>query len=185
MMHKVFISGSMRIKNLDSNVQGRINNIIGSDFQIIVGDADGVDSSIQEYLLNKKLESVVVYCSGDFPRNNLGNWKVKKVITDRQQGSRAFYTAKDVEMAKDCDYGFMVWDTKSTGTLSNAIELLKRKKRALVYVNKNKEFLTIKDVADMEKLVSFMSETAFEKADKKINLRDKISSFKNEQHRLF
>ena len=47
-MHKVFISGSMKIKNLDNNVLKRLNNIIDSNYQIIVGDANGVDSSIQE-----------------------------------------------------------------------------------------------------------------------------------------
>ena len=29
-MHKVFISGSMRIKNLDDNVLNRIDNIVNS-----------------------------------------------------------------------------------------------------------------------------------------------------------
>ncbi len=184
-MNKVFISGSMRIKNLDANILERINNILESKFQVIVGDADGVDSSIQEYLVVKKSSSVIVYCSGSAPRNNYGNWDIKTVKTNLGPGSRAFYTAKDVEMADDCDYGFMVWDTKSTGTLSNAIELLKRKKMALVYINKAKEFLTLKQIDDIEKLISYMSESAFAKADKKLNLKNKIYSLKNEQHNLF
>ncbi|WP_204369079.1 hypothetical protein [Methylocucumis oryzae] len=96
-----------------------------------------------------------------------------------------FFTAKDIKMAEDCDYGLMVWDAESTGTLNNAIELLKRKKISLVYINKVKKFLKIKEASDLEKLVSYMSDSAFKKADKKLNLRGKIESFKNEQISLF
>lgn len=184
-MHRVFISGSMRIKNLDNNVLDRINNIVDSNYHVIVGDADGVDSSIQEYLKNKQSKSVVVYCSGEQPRNNIGHWITEKISTTYSPGTRAFYTAKDLKMAEDCDYGLMIWDTKSTGTLSNAIELLKRKKISLVYINKAKEFLKIKDTSDLEKLISYMSETAFKKADSKLRLRDKVESFKHNQDSLF
>lgn len=184
-MHKVFISGSMKIKNLDRLVLDRIDNIVNSDYQVIVGDACGVDSSIQEYLNKRHSRSVVVYCTGDRPRNNIGHWFVEKIHAEALPGTRAFYTAKDVKMADDCDYGFMIWDTKSTGTLSNVIELLKRKKMSLVYINKLKEFLKIEKVADLEKLISYMSEFAKNKAEAKLGLVNKIGSFKNEQLSLF
>lgn len=184
-MYKVFISGSMGIKNLDKNVKDRIDNIVESGYQVIVGDAGGVDSSIQEYLISKEMKLVLVYCSGDGPRNNLGHWPVSKVETVASSGTRAFFTAKDLKMAEDCDYGLMVWDTKSTGTLSNAIELLKRKKLALVYVNKAKEFLKIKEITDLEKLIAYMSSSALEKAEKKIKMKEIIQSFKHQQDNLF
>jgi hypothetical protein len=72
-MTKVFISGSMRIKRLDKNVLDRINNILEKHYGVIVGDADGVDSSVQDYLKQKGAKSVLVYCTGSCPRNNLGN----------------------------------------------------------------------------------------------------------------
>ncbi len=122
-MHKVFISGSMKIKNLDQNVLERIDNIIESKYFVLVGDADGVDSSVQKYLDSKKVASVIIYCSGDEPRNNIGNWLIDKTVTTKEPGTREFYTAKDIKMAEDCDFGLMIWDTKSTGTLNNAIEL--------------------------------------------------------------
>lgn len=184
-MHKVFISGSMSIKSLDENVQARINNIVDSGYQVIVGDASGVDSSIQEYLISKSMRFVVVYCSGDSPRNNLGHWPVSKIESDAPSGTRAFFTAKDLKMAEDCDYGLMVWDTKSTGTLSNAIELLKRNKTALIYVNKAKEFIKIKEVTDIEKLTTYMSLSALEKANKKLKIREVIEYLKHQQDSLF
>lgn len=184
-MHKVFISGSMRIKNLDNNVLNRINNIINSNYQVIVGDADGVDSSIQEYLNNKQSKYVVVYCTGDQPRNNIGHWLVEIIHTDEKPGTRSFYTAKDIKMADDCDFGLMVWDTKSTGTLSNAIELLKRNKISLIYINKAKEFLKVKEVNDLEKLITYMSDSAKTKAEAKLGLKNQIESIKNKQSSLF
>ncbi len=183
-MHKVFISGSMRIKNLDTNVLNRINNIVNSDYQVIVGDANGVDSSIQEYLNTMHSKSVIVYCTGNKPRNNIGHWMVENIKASAKPGTRAFYTAKDIQMADDCDYGFMVWDTTSTGTLSNTIELLKRNKKSLVYINKLKKFLKIRNVVDLEYLVSYMSEIAKDKAEKKLGLKRKIESFKNVQMNL-
>jgi hypothetical protein len=184
-MHKVFISGSMRIKNLDEEVLKRINNIVESGYLVIVGDADGTDSSVQKYLNKKHLTSVIVYCSGDTPRNNIGNWVIKRISTTAAPGTRAFFTAKDIKMAEDCDYGLMVWDAKSSGTLSNTIELLRRNKYSLVYINKIKDFVKVKEVSDLEKLLSYMNENSFKEADKKINLKEKIESFKHQQNSLF
>ncbi|HMN68778.1 MAG TPA: hypothetical protein PKC28_09605 [Bdellovibrionales bacterium] len=184
-MSAVFISGSMNIKNLDANVKKRINNIIASNFRIILGDADGVDSSIQKYLQEQGASQVTIYCSGPQPRNNIGGWSVKRVDTNHAPGTRAFFTAKDIQLADDADYGMMIWDTKSTGTLSNVIELLSRKKKSVVYVNKVKEFLNILNVNDLEKLISHMSEAALIKADSKIGLKRKIESLKYEQTSLF
>lgn len=184
-MHKIFVSGSMRIKNLNNKVLERINNIINSQYEIIVGDADGVDSSIQAYLQLKKVKLVSVYCTGVQPRNNIGRWPIKKTKTDSKPGTRAYFTAKDISMAEDCDFGLMIWDSKSTGTLSNVIELLKLNKYSVVFINKAKEFINIKGVEDLEKLITFMSEPSFLKADAKLKIKKKIASFKNVQDELF
>ncbi len=184
-MTKVFISGSMRIKRLDNNVLDRINKILEKHYGVIVGDADGVDSSVQEYLKKRCAKSVLVYCTGTRPRNNLGNWETINVSTTSKPGTRAYFTAKDLEMATDCDYGFMVWDSKSTGTLSNAIELLSRHKKSLVYVNKAKEFITISDVNDLRRLIQYMSPTSLNKAEEKLQITKKIERLSNKQVQLF
>jgi hypothetical protein len=184
-MTSVFISGSIRIKKIDSNVIQRLKNIISSNIGVIIGDADGVDSSIQEFLKSSGMRSVVVYCSGDTPRNNLGHWDTKKVSTSYKAGTRQYFTAKDKAMASDCDYGFMVWDTNSTGTLSNVIELVEKNKVGLVYINKTKGFIKVKNVQDLETLISFMSVASLKKADEKIGLFKKIESIKSIQQDLF
>ena len=82
-------------------------------------------------------------------------------------GSRAYYTAKDLEMVRVSDYGLMIWDCKSTGTLSNMIELLREKKRSVVFVNKNADFVTVSNKDELDYLLSFMSDRARAKAEKK------------------
>lgn len=184
-MTTVFVSGSMKIKHLDSQVIDRLKNIVESKYCVIVGDADGVDSSIQEYLKAQGADSVVVYCTGNSPRNNLGHWTTKNISTTSKPGTREYFTAKDKAMAEDCDCGFMVWDSSSTGTLSNAIELVARKKAGLVYVNKAKQFLKVKSVQDIEALLAFMSDAALKKADEKIGLLKRVGSMKFAQHDMF
>lgn len=177
-MTTIFVAGSMNIKKLDQKVKERLSKIVESSLKVVVGDADGVDSSIQQYLLEHGAVNTVVYCSGTAPRNNLGGWPVKNIDTKKTQGSRAFFTAKDIEMAEAADYGLMIWDAKSTGTLSNVIELLCRKKKSVVFVNKAKEFKTISNYTHLEDLIASMSEHAREKADEKIGLFGKIDALK-------
>lgn len=45
-----------------------------------------------------------------------------------------FYAQKDKAMAKDADFGLMVWDGKSKGTLNNMINLLLQEKSVLLYL---------------------------------------------------
>lgn len=182
---RVFIAGSMNIKHLDPKVKERIDNIVAQDFEVVVGDADGADTSIQQYLFNYGVTKTTVFCSGERPRNNVGHWPVQRVDTTHAQGSRAFFTAKDIRMAELADIGLMIWDTKSTGTLSNVIELLARKKKSVVFVNKAKVFKNIASVEQLEDLISFMSEHAKKKADEKIKLFNRINELKHEQMQMF
>lgn len=185
MTTRVFIAGSMNIKHLDPKVKERIDNIVAQDFEVVVGDADGADTSIQQYLVNHGTTRTIVFCSGERPRNNVGHWPVQCVETSHSQGSRAFFTAKDIRMAEVADIGLMIWDTKSTGTLSNVIELLARKKKSVVFVNKAKVFKNIGTVEQLEELLSFMSEHAKQKADEKIRLFARIDALKHEQIQMF
>lgn len=183
-MTTVFIAGSITIKHLDFKVQERIMNIISLGHDIVVGDADGVDTSLQQFLLDEHVERVTVYCTGDKPRNNIGNWPVCSVTTYHKVGSRAYFTAKDLALAEAADTGLMIWDSKSTGTLSNVLELLSRKKYAWVFVNKDKAFHAVKNVDTLESLLSCMSVPARLKADTKIGLTDKLASLRSREQQF-
>ena len=169
-MSTVFISGSIKIKSLDDKVKSRLDKVISSGVKVLIGDAGGVDKSVQQYLIKNNFPSVTVYCTGDSPRNNDGLWPVVNVEPPVKTKTRAYFTDKDLKMAYDSDFGLMVWDCKSTGTLSNVIELLKKKKKSVVYVSSKKAFLNISSVSDLEALVAQMDHDSFIEADKKISL---------------
>ena len=77
-MTKVFISGSMKIKKLDSNVMERLDNIINSNYEVIVGDANGVDSSIQNYLYATSQIAQTTL------RSVLGEYELDDLLTKRE-----------------------------------------------------------------------------------------------------
>jgi hypothetical protein len=180
----VFVAGSLSIKRLHARFVECVDRIVASDLAVVVGDADGADASIQQALADRGATNVTVYCSGTRPRNNVGDWPVHRVETSQEPGSRAFFTAKDLKMAEAADYGLMMWDAKSTGTLSNVIELLKRSRTSRVFVNKEQRLVTVKNVADLQELVALMSEGARDKAEQKMALSRRIASLRSEQFAL-
>ena len=120
---KVFVSGSISIKKLPQIAVEKLDSIIAHNFSILVGDANGVDKLIQEYLKKKSYQNVFVYYAGSKIRNNLNNWQMVNVASNLT--GRALYTLKDRQMALDSDYGMMIWDGKSKGTKANIAEMKK------------------------------------------------------------
>ncbi len=143
-MNKVFIGGSRKITKLNSDITSRIDNIIQSGYTILLGDANGADKSVQKHLQDKHYQNVLIYCMGPHYRNNLANWETKH-IPENQQSKKDFsyYSMKDLKMAKEADYGFMIWDGKSKGTLNNILNLLRDDKKTLVYYSPEKKFYTV------------------------------------------
>lgn len=184
-MTSIFIAGSIAIKQLSPDVKARLNNIIASNFTVLLGDANGVDSVVQAFLHTAAYPHVQVYCSGVRPRNNLGGWPIVKVTSSHRIGSREFFTAKDVAMANAADYGLMVWDQASTGTLSNVLELLAQRKKCVVYLRERQTFLTLSKAKDCEKLVEAMSDNARDTANKKIKLEQRLGELLATQVELF
>ena len=79
-----------------------------------------------------------------------------------------------------------------SGVITNAIlqDLtpkfpLRRKKKSVVFVNKEKTFKNVGDVTQLEGLVECMSDHARLKADEKIRLFEQIESLKHEQTQMF
>uniref|UniRef100_UPI0024E1FDAE hypothetical protein n=1 Tax=Chryseobacterium sp. TaxID=1871047 RepID=UPI0024E1FDAE len=143
-MTTVFISGSIAIKKISPLVAERIDCIINKNYRIILGDANGIDLLIQKYLLSKSYQNVQVYCSGSTSeiRNNVGHWPIVSVKSGNPVGTREFFMDKDIQMSKDADYGLMIWNKESPGTLSNAIELIKQDKHSRVFIAPEKKFLS-------------------------------------------
>jgi len=86
---RVFIAGSRRLSRLNPSVRRRIDKIADKGLTVIVGDANGVDKSVQRYLNSRHYENVIVFCMENGCRNNIGDWPTR-VIRASNPGRRDF-----------------------------------------------------------------------------------------------
>ncbi len=166
----VFLSGSRKISRLNDIIRRRIERMLDQGFHIVVGDANGADKAIQNYLAEAKYGNVKIFCVGSICRNNIGEWDVKIIDVDPKLKGRDFYTQKDKAMAFEADYGFVLWDGKSAGSVNNIVELLKRQKSVVVYFAPKKQFHTMKRLDDVYTLLKHCDEIDYRKIIKKIGL---------------
>ena len=78
-MNKVyFISGHLDISQHEftTHYRPQLNEAVVNNGHFVVGDARGVDSYAQKYLMDKGCD-VTVYHMFDKPRNNFGGYKTK------------------------------------------------------------------------------------------------------------
>jgi probable addiction module antidote protein len=148
-MTKVFIGGSRNITRLPDELKTRLNAIMNHNHSVLLGDANGADKAVQKHLSEHAYAHVIIYCSGDTPRNNLGRWPVHNVTAQSKAKDYQFYAAKDREMAKAADFGLMVWDGESPGTLLNIVRLLAGGQKAVLYHLPKKEALNIKTAGQL------------------------------------
>ena len=132
---KIFIAGPRAISTLASDVKERLHSIYSKNYTVLVGDANGADKAVQKYFAGLNYANVIVYASSGKTRNNLGNWLVEAVPVTVGIKGFEFFAAKDKAMAKAADYGFMLWNGESKGTLNNIINLLRDNKKALVHLS--------------------------------------------------
>lgn len=153
-MTKVFIAGSRQITRLPAEVKVRVETMIEKGFQILVGDANGADKAVQRYLADKSYPNVLVHCMKDQCRNNVGNWPTRQVVAPRGAKGFDYYSLKDRAMAETAEYGLMLWDGKSKGTVDNVVNLSRDHKSVVVYVAPTKQFRTIRTSDDLIDLLA-------------------------------
>ncbi len=169
-MTKVFIGGSRKISKLNKKVVQALDKVVEKGLTILVGDASGADKAVQNYLINKKYSNVIVYCMQNICRNNLGDWQSRNVETAINNNGFQFYSLKDSEMAKDANYGLMLWDSKSKGTLNNIVNLLKVNKTVVVYFSPTKKLYALYNYSDLAKLLKWCDKGTLDKFDKDLHI---------------
>lgn len=152
----VFIAGPRAIRSLNKKVKKRLDTIINNNFTVLVGDAAGIDKQIQSYCDALSYENVKVFAANGKARNNIGKWTVQNVTVPPNVKGFDFYATKDLEMAKQANYGFMIWNGKSRGTYNNILNLIKLEKKVLVYMTTDQEFYTINTMPEAEQLKAGM-----------------------------
>lgn len=141
---KVFIAGSRHLSRLNHDVRRRLDTIVHKGFTVILGDANGVDKAVQQYLSSKSYRDVLVFCMDSGCRNNVGGWPTRTITAAHpQRRDFAYYSAKDRAMSEAADYGLMLWDGQSRGTLTNIVHLVREGKPVVVYVAPESSFYTL------------------------------------------
>ncbi len=182
-MTTVFIGGSRSITRLNDTIRYTADNIMRQRFAIVIGDANGADKAVQNYLAEKAYRNVIVYCMGDHCRNNVGSWPVEQIYADSHIKDFAYYTTKDEKMAQVGSYGFMIWDGKSKGTLNNILNLLQLQKNILVYFSPDKSCYKLKSPKDLSTLLKKCSSDMREKFELQ-NLRKRKHVIKGDPEDL-
>lgn len=157
---KVFIAGARSITDIDNFVINKLRSICDKGFDVLVGDCYGIDTVVQSYFADRAYPSVTVYASNGRARNNVGGWPVKNVPVAPATRGFEFFWRKDIAMANDADMGFMIWDGKSRRTLCNILTLAEQGKMVLVYLQKDMLHITIRSLADAQKLIPMCDKDA-------------------------
>lgn len=151
---KIFIAGAREIDSLSGEVLKELRKIIENNDRVFIGDAKGVDKTVQTFLKNKGYENVIIY-SMETIRNNVGNWENVKISTTLKKKTREYFTEKDKKMAELADEGFMIWNKKSKGTLNNIINLLVMNKKVHLYIQEKdrNSFYNLENINELEKII--------------------------------
>jgi probable addiction module antidote protein len=153
-MNTVFVGGSRHLSHLPLPIKERLNNIVSSGHKVIVGDASGADKAVQKFLLDAAYEKVTVFCSGAKYRNNLGRWPARPIDTPKDAKGFQFYAIKDRQMAQEADFGLMIWDGESPGTVLNILRLIRAGKIAVMFDAPKSRFITFKTASDWNAFIA-------------------------------
>jgi probable addiction module antidote protein len=103
---------------------------------------------VQKYFHDAVYDKVRVFCSGATARNNLGNWQIRDIDAPNGSNGFQFHAAKDRAMAREADFGLMIWDGKSPGTILNVLRLMRAGKIAVLFNVPDQRAINIKTASD-------------------------------------
>lgn len=147
-MTTIFVGGSRHVASLPAVIATKLDSVIAKGYRIIVGDANGADKAVQRHLKAAAYDKVWVFCSGDNARNNLGGWPTHPIKPQGRLKGFQFYAAKDRAMAHEADYGLMIWDGKSPGTVLNVLRLISAHKPAELFSVAERKSRNIETTSD-------------------------------------
>ena len=142
---KVFVSGKVKYdKPLSGKIKREVKNIMKANSKILVGDAPGADTRVQEYLKKKRYQNVEVFTTDKEARNNVGGWKVNKIDASKYQDEREARAQKDIAMTKSANKGLVISsedDRPDSATSKNIQRMRDQGSDMAVYDYKTKRFL--------------------------------------------
>jgi len=150
---KIFIGGSRAVSKLNEVIRDRLDDVVKKGCTVLIGDANGGDKAVQQYLSDRHYSNVVVFCMENC-RNNVGNWPTRSIEPPPGSTGFSYYSAKDLMMSQEARCGLMLWDGKSKGTLQNMLRLIGAQKPTLVYFAPTRDFHRLTTEADLQALLA-------------------------------
>lgn len=139
----VFISGKVKFDEpIPNKVKDELNRVISAKSKIIIGDAPGADTRVQDYLSDSGYKNVTVYTTDDAVRNNVGNWNVRKISGKGKETEREVRAQKDIAMSNKSTKGIVISsddDRIDSATSLNVKRLLNSGKSIQFYDYKQDE----------------------------------------------
>ncbi len=170
----VFFGGSRAVSKLNAPLRTRIDDFMRRGDTVLIGDANGADKAVQQYLAARGYRNVIVFCMEQC-RNNLGAWPTRSVKPPGARRDFSYYAAKDFVMAQEAKCGVMLWDAKSKGTLQNMLNLVGAGKRTLVYFAPEKDFHVLANEQDLQALLARCAARDLETATRGLGLKTPLS----------
>lgn len=133
---KVFVSGGSKTEKIPRKAKKDIKQNVKAGNRILIGDAPGIDTAVQNYI--KKYNNVSVYTIFDEPRYLANkNWEVKKIKpknTEVEGGYNKGNVDKDIAMTNDSDSGIAIpIKGQSQATRNNIQRLIDQNKNVKTY----------------------------------------------------
>ena len=150
--NSVFISGSIAIKKLPSQVEQSIQTMIDKHMTILVGDAPGIDTLVQDMCDRQQYLNVIVYTITSSPRYKANkDFQEKSIFVDQQiKKERERQTYKDKAMSQDSTFSLVIWDGASKGSYANILRALASQKKVKVFYQDIDDYLPPEKVTLME-----------------------------------
>ena len=105
----VFISGKIKYDEpLSGGIKKEIDKIVKANSNVLIGDAPGADTRVQEYLHQVGYQNVTVFTTDKEARNNVGKWTVRKIDASKYEDEREARRQKDIAMTKASNKGLAI-----------------------------------------------------------------------------
>lgn len=164
----VFVGGSrlgMFNAALPDPVIAILNYFMQKEVHLLVGDAPGADSLVQNHLTTCSYEYVSVFHSPPGPRLCANsNWEQVNIGAGSKATGRALRELKDHEMARQAKSGFMILEpfhknrygklSTSRGTLNNMCNLIAQGKEVSTYFSPTGEIASFDKI---DQLIEYLN----------------------------
>ena len=142
---KVFISGKVKYDEpLSGSIKDEIDKIVNAKSHVLIGDAPGADTRVQEYLNRLGYKNVTVFTTDRNARNNVGKWKVNKIDASKYEDEREARRQKDIAMTVSSNKGLAISsidDRPDSATSLNVQRMIDQGSEMAVWDYTKKQFI--------------------------------------------